>query len=213
MANYKIARLDEIEELSDGRAPWRPVRHELGLLAFGANAFVGKQAGDRLINEHDEADDKQEELYAVMSGRARFEIAGESVDAPQGTFLAVPPGVMRTAFAEEDGTTLLAIGGVPGEVYVPHGYEIWSQLAPLHQAGDYAAVVEQGRPVIEANPQYPMLFYNLACCEALVGETDEAIEHLRHAVAGFDQFREYAQGDSDFDVLRDDPRFKELVGD
>ena len=35
---------------------------------------------------------------------------------------------MRTAFAEEAGTTLIAMGGAPGEAYVPSGYEIWSQL-------------------------------------------------------------------------------------
>ena len=67
MSDYAVTKLDEIEEISDGRCPWRPVRHQLGITAFGVNAFTGKEAGDRIINEHDEAGehDLQEELYLV----------------------------------------------------------------------------------------------------------------------------------------------------
>ena len=54
MSDYSVTRLDEIEEVSDGRAPWRPVRHHLGIQSFGVNTWSGKEAGDRIINEHDE---------------------------------------------------------------------------------------------------------------------------------------------------------------
>ncbi|WP_249012059.1 hypothetical protein [Conexibacter sp. DBS9H8] len=52
-----------------------------------------------------------DELYLVLTGSARFELAGESHRAPAGTFVHVRPGVMRTAFAETAPTTILAIGG------------------------------------------------------------------------------------------------------
>ena len=39
MSEYTVARLDEIDEISDGRAPWRPVRHHFGIKAFGVNAW------------------------------------------------------------------------------------------------------------------------------------------------------------------------------
>ena len=83
------------------------------------NAFTGKEAGDRIINEHDESEeqDLQEELYLVQRGRARFELDGEPVDAPAGTFVFARPDVKRTAFAEEPGTTIVAIGGDAGEAY------------------------------------------------------------------------------------------------
>ena len=46
---------------------------------------------------------------------ARFELDGESVDAPAGTLVFLPePTAERYAVAEEPGTTVLAIGGKPG---------------------------------------------------------------------------------------------------
>ena len=112
MSEYAVAHLDEIEEVTDGREPWRPVRHHFGITAFGINAWTARNAGDRIINEHDEAEDEdqQEELYLVQRGRATFELDGERVDAPAGTFVLARPGVKRTAFAEEPETTIVAIG-------------------------------------------------------------------------------------------------------
>ena len=162
MSEYSVARLDEIDEISDGRQPLRPVRHHFGITAFGITAWTAKDAGDRVLNEHDEADDGSEELYFVVQGRAVFELDGERLEAPAGTFVFVPPGVKRTAFAEEPGTTILAVGGYPGEPYEAVGWEVWSQLRPLYEAGEYAAVADRGRELVEANPQYPLLYYNLA---------------------------------------------------
>jgi hypothetical protein len=211
MAQYAIARNEDIDEITDGRVPWRPLRHHFGITSFGVNAFTGKEVGDRLINEHDEADE-HEELYVVTAGHARFEIAGETHDAPAGTYVFVEPGVVRTAFAEEAGTTLLAIGGQPGEAYQVHGYEVWAQLIPFHQAGDHEAVADRGKALVEANPQYATPAYNVACSEAQIGRVDDAVTHLRQAIALSEQFREYARDDSDFDAIRDDPRFQELIG-
>ena len=212
--SYKVVQLDEIEEMNDGRAPMRPVRHHLGITAFGVNAFTGREAGDRIINEHDEADagDGDEELYLVLKGRARFELDGDVVDAPAGIFVFVPPAVKRTAFAEEPDTTLVAVGATPGQAYVPRGWELWAPLNALYQAGEYAVVADRARELVEAHPQYPLLFYNLACVESLTGRKTEAIDHLRRALELSDQFREFAKGDSDLDAIRDEPAFKELLG-
>ena len=56
MSGYAVAHLDEIDEISDGREPCRPVRHHFGITAFGVNAWTGREAGERIINEHDESD-------------------------------------------------------------------------------------------------------------------------------------------------------------
>src|ERR671931_1074302 len=156
MNQYAVAHLDDIDELSDGRCPWRPVRHHFGITSFGVNAWTAKAAGDRIINEHDEsdADDNDEELYLVQSGRATFELDDERVDAPAGTFVFARPGVKRTAFAEEPRTTIVALGGVAGKAYEPDGWELWAPLRPLYQAGEYAEVADRARALAEANPQY-----------------------------------------------------------
>jgi hypothetical protein len=212
MSGYVVAHLDEIDEVNDGRCPLRPVRHHLGITAFAVNAWTARAAGDRIINEHDESDDGQEELYLVMQGHAVFDLDGERVDAPAGTFLFARPGVKRTAFAEEPETTIIALGGTPGEVYEPHGWELWGPLNALYEAGDYAEVADRGRALVEAHPQYPALFYNVACCESLAGRTTDALDHLRRSIVMSERFRAYAKDDSDFDPIRDEPVFKELVG-
>src|SRR5215217_9738514 len=99
MNAYTVAQLDEIDEVDDGREPFRPIRHHFGITSFGVNAWTGRAAGDRIINEHDEAGD-DEELYVVQSGRATFELDGERVDAPAGTLVFARPGVKRTAYAQ-----------------------------------------------------------------------------------------------------------------
>jgi hypothetical protein len=214
MSGYRVAHLTEIDEISDGRCPSRPVRAHFGITSFGVNAWSGREQGDRIINEHDEAEagDEQEELYLVQSGRARFELDGESVDAPAGTFVFARPGVKRTAFAEEPGTTIIALGGTPGKVYEPSGFELWTALGPLYEAGEYAEAADRGLEVAEAHPEYPMLLYNVACCESLAGRTADAVAHLRQTIERAEKFRAFAANDSDLDPIRDDPAFKELMG-
>jgi tetratricopeptide (TPR) repeat protein len=214
MTRYAATRLDEIETISDGRCPSRPIRLHFGITSFGVNAWIGSHVGDRIINEHDEVEqgDGQEELYLVQRGRARFELDGDQLVAPADTLVFVRPGVKRTAFAEEPGTTIIALGGTPGKAYEPTGYEIWAPLAPLYQEGKYAEAADRGRQLIEANPGYSMLLYNVACCESLAGRSDDAVEHLRLAIECADGVRTLAAGDSDFDPARDNPAFRDLMG-
>ena len=210
MSKYAVAKLDEIDEITDGREPWRPIRHHFGIRSFGVNAWTGKETGDRIINEHDE-EGEDEELYVVQSGRARFELDGESLVAPTGTYVFVEPGVKRTAYAEEPGTTLLAIGAMPGQAYEPSGWELWTQIAPLYNAKQYDAAADRARELVDAHPEYPAMLYNLACVESLAGRKEDALEHLREGVARSDRFREMAAEDSDFDPIRDEPAFQELM--
>jgi hypothetical protein len=212
MSGYAVAHLDEIDEIDDGREPFRPVRHHFGITAFGVNAWTARDAGDRIINEHDESDESNEELYVVLRGRATFELDGERVDAPTGTLVFARPGVKRTAFAEEPETSILALGGTPGKAYHPDGWELWAPLKPLYDAGEYAHVADRLRGLVEAHPQYAELFYNLACCESLAGRTTDAVDHLRRAIDMSERLRASAKDDSDFDPIRDESAFKELIG-
>ena len=71
-------------------------------------------------------------------------------------------------------------------------------------------MADQGREAIEASG-YPMPMYNLACCEALAGRKEDAMEHLRRAIERRPQLKELAREDSDFDAIREEPGFEELV--
>ena len=188
----------------------RPVRHHLGITAFGTNAWTAANVGDRLMPEHEE-DEGSEELYVVLQGRARFEIGDDTVDAPAGTLVFVAPETNRTAFAEEAGTTVLAVGSTIGKAYEAGGWEVWAEFHPAYEAGDYEAVISGARETLEASG-YATPLYNLACCEAMTGRTDDAIGHLRIAFERRPSLVEIAKEDTDLDSLRDEPEFRALVG-
>jgi quercetin dioxygenase-like cupin family protein len=210
MPGYAVSHLAEIDEIDDGREPFRPIRHHFGITSFGITTWTGRAAGDRIINEHDEAGES-EELYVVQSGRATFELDDARIDAPAGTFVFARPGVKRTAYAEEPQTTILAVGGTPGQAYEVDGWEIWAPFNRLYREGRYSEAADGARDVAEAHPEYAGLLYNLACCESLAGRTAEAIEHLRLAIDKSERFRSYAVDDSDFRPIREEPAFQTLV--
>jgi mannose-6-phosphate isomerase-like protein (cupin superfamily) len=207
---FAVAHLDEIEETPHRSCRLRPVRHHFGIAAFGVNAWTGHAPGDRMIPEHEE--DSDEELYLVLRGRALFELDGDRLDATTGTLVFVRPGVKRTAFAEEAESSILALGATPGRAYEAAGWEVWGELDPLYQAGEYAEAADRGRELIDAHPQYPAVAYNVACCESLAGRPADAIEHLRQALAQSETLRELAKTDSDLDPIREEPAFKQLSG-
>ena len=208
--SYRIAIIDDMQDIPYREdTHMRPVRHHLGISAFGTNAWTAADEGDRLLPEHQE-DEGKEELYVVLRGRARFEIDGDSADAPVGTLVFVGPESNRTAFAEEAGTTVLAIGSTVGQPYEVGGWEVWAEFHPAYEAGDYEGVIERGRALLEASG-YATPLYNLACCEAQAGRTEDAIAHLRVAFERRPSLREIAQQDSDLDPLRDEPAFRELA--
>ena len=90
--------------------------------------------------------------------------------------------------------------------------ELWWEAArPLYEAGQYADAAAKGRELIEARPDQPYLYFNTACCECLAGQTAEAVEHLRGAIAMWDGCRELARHDPDLDAIRGEPAFQALV--
>jgi hypothetical protein len=196
--------------LPDG---WSPIRRTLGIEAFGVNAWTAGEAGAVVIQEHDESSG-HEELYVVVSGHATFTVDGDELDAPVGTLVFVrDPKAKRGAVATEPGTTVLVVGAKPGEPFHPMPWEVNAEVIPLFGEGRYA---EAKARLVEALEQYEVergiLFFNLACAEARLGETDPAFEHLAAALDERPDLREAARTDDDFEGVRDDPRFAELTG-
>ena len=203
----KTLRLDEIEGIPVfGTLVWKPVRKTLGVTAFGINAYTAAEAGDEVVEEHTEEQLGHEEIYVVISGHATFTVDGVEVDAPAGTLVYLDDVAQkRHAVAREAGTTVLAIGGVPG-AHEPSAWELFFPALPLLRAGDYDAarrVLEDGLAESDA----PALHYHLACIEALAGNRERALDELALAVAGSERYREHARLDEDFASIRDDPRF------
>ncbi len=207
MTRWSVVALDEAEH----RRGWIPLRELLDVHAYGVNAWSVENAGDPVIPEHDEREVQHEELYVVVRGHARFTVAGDDLDAPQGTIVFVrDPAARRGAVAVEADTVVLSAGAKPGSAYSPSAWE-WNARAfqPYHE-GDYKGALAGFREGHERFPSNWTLLYNMGCMAARLGRRDEAIEHLRAA---------YALGadadpltDDDLASLRDDSELVAIAG-
>jgi quercetin dioxygenase-like cupin family protein len=205
---YEVAHVDELEELpiNNGEFVWRPVRRRFGITAFGTNAYTGN-AGQRVVEEHLERDNHQE-MYVVLRGRAAFTLGDDEIDAPAGTIVFVRPNTKRGAIAAEDGTAVLAVGAKPGVVFEP---SLWEDVFAANAYADKGEL-EKARGLLETlleqHPDAWQGFFNAACLEARVGDKERAIQYFERAVElEPEKAREFAKTDSDFDSIREDPRF------
>ena len=205
---YEVAHIDELEELpiNNSEFVWRPVRRRFGITAFGTNAYTGN-AGQRVIEEHTERDNHQE-MYVVLRGRATFALDDDEVDAPAGTIMFVRPNTRRGAVAAEDGTAVLAVGAKPGVVFEPSLWEDVFAANAYADKGELEKARELFRTLLEQHPDAWQGYFNAACLEARLGNKERALEHFARSVElEPEKAREFAQADSDFDSIRDEPRF------
>jgi mannose-6-phosphate isomerase-like protein (cupin superfamily) len=204
MPSHRTVRIDDLVR-DDG---WAPIRRELGVSAFGINAWTARESGAVLIAEHDEEPTGHEELYVVISGRARFTIDGAETDAPAGEIVFVPdPRSTRSATALEPATTVVSVGAKPGEPYRPRAWELNRDVLPLFDAGRHAEAKALLLGALDRYDDSAPILFNLACAEAQLGELDTALEHLRAAVRQRPAFAEAAREDDDLQPLRDHPGF------
>jgi tetratricopeptide (TPR) repeat protein len=189
---------------------WTPIRRELDVRSFGINAWHGDD-GKQIVGEHNETNSGQEELYIVIEGAAKFTVDGEERDAPAGTVVFVrDPESMRAAVATADGTTIVSVGGKPGEAYAPRAWEVNMDVFAMFERGE---IEEAKAMIVDARERFDdaALTYNLACAEARLGETDEAFGHLEAALEQRPNLVDLAREDTDLDAIRADPRFDELL--
>jgi tetratricopeptide (TPR) repeat protein len=211
---FSVLSIAEAADQQEGERRNVRVRPELGIAAFGVNA-VRADAGTEIIGQHDETGpgaDDHEELYLVLGGHAVFTVAGEEVDAPQGTAVFVrDPALQRGAVAKEDGTTIVAVGAPAGKPFRITPSEAMREFFDPYNAKDYAGALEIARGILHKYPGNGLALYNIACMEALLGRPEDALGHLGKALDTAPRLREPAKTDDDFASLRGDQRFEELV--
>ena len=195
---YEVLSLGELDRIPMMEGlEWRPIRRRLGIRSFGTNAYTSERAGGWVVEEHVEGTG-HEELYVVVSGRARFTLDGEQLDAPAGTIVFLPEhDVTRKAVAEEEGTTVLAVGGWPDKPFEPSGWE-WYFEASNKDPDRAIEIMEEGIRVLG---ERGWLVYELARHEARAGRRDEARDDLRRAIELEPAAAERARGDDDLREL------------
>jgi hypothetical protein len=103
---------------------WAALNGPLALAAFGVNV-VEAGPDDEFDITHDETESGQQELYVVISGRARFTVGDESIEAGPGTAIGVAdPALQRGYEVLEPGTRVLCVGAEPAGGEARWGYWI-----------------------------------------------------------------------------------------
>jgi tetratricopeptide (TPR) repeat protein len=203
-----VSALRDVESLRTRHGyDWHSIRHHFDVRGFGVNANVAVEPGV-IVEEHDEThgDGGQEELYVVLAGHAAFTLDGEEVDAPRGTLVLVrDPAVRRAAVAHEAGTTLLCLGGRPGQPFRVSSWETSRFAVARAEEGDPDAAIAILEEALAERPRDAGLNYDLACFESLAGRREAALEHLRLAFDADPSLVEHARTDTDLDPIRDHP--------
>jgi tetratricopeptide (TPR) repeat protein len=199
---FSIVRIPEIEPISVAGVQWKPLRRTLGIDAFGINAYTALATGDHVVEEHTEETLGHQEAYVVIVGHATFTLDADEFDAPQGTVVFIrDPTVRRSAVAVEPGTTVLAIGGVPG-AHTPSAWEWYFEAERYRESGDHVAALELLADAEERFPANAGVLYSLACWQSLAGDTDAAIASLQAALELEPKVAGWAEGDADLDAIR-----------
>jgi tetratricopeptide (TPR) repeat protein len=200
---WESAHLSELESLKGpGSLRWSPVRRRFGITTVGVNAYTATEAGQDVVEEHTEQTLGHEELYVVVTGHATFTLDGETLDAPAGTLVFLSdPTVKRAAKAVEPGTTVLAIGGKPGQ-HEPSTWEWFFAAYAYSDEGDTERGLAEVEAAIAVKPDEPVLLYHLACMNSRLGRLDEARSALDRAVALDPKYAEWAATDDDLEPLR-----------
>ena len=81
---------------------------------------------------------------------------------------------------------------------------VYRRLGKAKESARYAELARERLPVDD--------WYNRACLEAVAGNVEEALQWLTRALVEKPGLRTWAQRDPDFEELRADPRFWEVVG-
>jgi tetratricopeptide (TPR) repeat protein len=64
---------------------------------------------------------------------------------------------------------------------------------------------------IEVDPNYATSYYNVSCIHAVKRERGKALEYLKRAMALDPNYKEKAKRDKDFDSLRGEKEFEEMI--
>jgi tetratricopeptide (TPR) repeat protein len=81
------------------------------------------------------------------------------------------------------------------------------------KAGKYALCIESIGRVLALSPEHANAHYAIACAYALMGNADEALASIARAIEHDPDLASDIAEDGDFDSIKDDARFIELVGD
>jgi tetratricopeptide (TPR) repeat protein len=161
-----------------------------------------------VVEEHTEESLGHEEIYLVLRGRARFTIGGDEHDLGPGQLVFVrDPSLRRGAVGLDADTVVLALGGKPGAAHEVSAWEAIFLAAPAAREERFDDAIRIHEEALAERPDHPALLYNLACMEARAHRHLDALLHLKRAAELDPKWARYAETDSDFAAIREEPGF------
>jgi serine/threonine protein kinase/tetratricopeptide (TPR) repeat protein len=88
---------------------------------------------------------------------------------------------------------------------------IYMRAIGLAVAEEHTQALQWIERALSIDPEDPMILYGAACVFALTGKEEEAITQLEKALSAGCCHKDWVEKDSDFDALRDHPRFRILM--
>lgn len=86
-----------------------------------------------------------------------------------------------------------------------------SEAGGFYREKNYAKAADRLKEALRKYGDDPLLFYDLACYESMGGRKDDALAHLARCLELDPSNRKMADGDSDFDPIRNDENFQKLL--
>jgi mannose-6-phosphate isomerase-like protein (cupin superfamily) len=130
MADVTVKRIEDFEAIFGGG--FRRVRAGLGVSSFGL-AVMDLPANFADYPEHTQTHDEQEEVYTLLSGRARIRVGGEDgeeYELAPGVWIRVGQDERRKIITDAEPARVLAVGGSPGKAYEPPEFTVEGGAPP-----------------------------------------------------------------------------------
>ena len=216
-----LGRYEEAIQSYDKALDIKPDKHEAWYKRGVALFALGRY--EEAVQSYDKALDIKPDYHEawvrrgwVLSALGRYEEAVQSYDKA----LDIKPDKHEAWFVS--GLALSALGRYEEAVQSynkaldikPDTHEAWVRRGiVLTYLGRYEEALQSFDQALQIQPDFADAYYNKACWYGLQGTIDLAIETLRQAVTLNSGYQEMAKTDPDFDRIRNDDRFRSLIGE
>jgi len=216
-----LGRNEEAVQSYDQAVAIKPDYHEAWYIRGNALSALGRY--EEAVQSYDQAvaikPDYHEAWYirgAALSVLKRNEEAVQSYDQA----VAIKPDYHEAWYIR--GLVLSGLGRYEEAVQSydqavaikPDDHEAWNNRdAVLSVLGHYEKALQSYDRVLQIQPGFADAYYGKACCYCLQEKIDLAIETLQQAITLDSDYQEMAKTDSDFDRIRNDDRFRSLIGE